>query len=51
MNVVDEGWGIVTLASCDHHFIRVHINLLYQPSNNKLFVLSYLFFPNKCFFK
>ena len=28
------GWGIVILASCDYHFIRVHENLVQHPSNN-----------------
>ena len=26
--------GIVILASCEHHFIRVHENLVHHPSNN-----------------
>ena len=27
--------GIVILASCKHHFTRVHENLVKDPSNNK----------------
>ena len=26
--------GIVILVSCEHHFIRVHENLVQHPSNN-----------------
>ena len=26
--------GIIFLASCEHHFVRLHENLLQHPSNN-----------------
>ena len=26
-------WDIVNLASCEHHFIKVHENLMQHPSN------------------
>ena len=28
------GWGYLYLASCEHHFIRVHENLVQYPSND-----------------
>ena len=32
--VMQEDGGIIILASCQHHFIRVHENLVQHPSNN-----------------
>ena len=37
-----RGWmeSIVILASCKHHFIRVHENLVQHPSNNISIIIS-----------
>ena len=37
--------GIVILASCKHHFIRVYDNLVQLPSNNISFILKPIFTP------
>ena len=34
-----DGWGnIVILASCEHQFIRVHENVVQNPSNNNTYI-------------
>ena len=38
--------GIVILARCEYHFIRVHENLEQHPSNN----ISITAFPEKVFY-
>ena len=35
--IKELGGGIVILASCEHHFIRVHKNMLQDPSNDEIF--------------
>ena len=35
--------GIVILASCEYHFIRVHKNLVQHPCNNILILVMHTF--------
>ena len=44
--MVKRGWmgrGIVILARCKFHFIRVHENLVKDPTNNKSIIVSFHF--------